>query len=130
MSEPWPSLPLKAWQATYDTLHMWTQMAGKVRLALSPPVNHWWSTALYVTPRGLTTSSIPYENRCFDLSFDFLDHRLIARTSEGIVKSLALESKSVAKFYREIMALLRSLDMDVKIDRIPQEFPNPIPFDE
>jgi len=91
MSEVWPSLPLKEWQATYDTLHMWTQIVGKVRLALSPQANHWWSSALYVTPRGLSTSLIPHGTRAFDLNFDFLDHRLIIRTSDGATKSLALE---------------------------------------
>ena len=80
--EPWPALPLEAWQDTYATLHMWTQIVGKIRKALTPLVNHWWNVTLYVTPRGLTTSTIPWESRVFDIEFDFLEHQLVIRTSD------------------------------------------------
>jgi uncharacterized protein DUF5996 len=129
-NEVWPSLPMKEWQETYDTLHMWTQIIGKIRLVLSPLVNHWWETALYVTPRGLTTSSIPYGFRQFEMLFDFIDHRLLIQTTEGDVRSLALIPMSVADFYRELMELLHSLDIDVKINPIPQEYPDRTPFDQ
>ena len=130
VSEVWPSLPLEAWQDTYGTLHMWTQIIGKVRLALSPPLNHWWNVTLYVTPRGLTTSPIPYNARTFEVSFDFLDHLLWVRTSDGTSRAMALYPRSVANFYRELMALLRSLGIEVTINPLPQEVPNPIRCDE
>jgi Family of unknown function (DUF5996) len=129
-AEVWPALPLAAWQDTYDTLHMWTQIVGKVRLTLSPPVNHWWATALYVTPRGLTTSSIPYGTRTFDVTLDFIDHNLFIQTSEGTTRAMGLYPRSVADFYREFMALLRSLGIDVRINTLPQEVANPIRCDE
>lgn len=128
--ETWPSLPLAAWQDTYATLHMWTQIVGKVRLELTPLVNHWWNVPLYLTARGLTTSPIPYGRRSFAVDFDFLDHRLIVNTSEGLTKTLALAPRSVADFYREFMALLRSLDIAVEIYATPVEIPDPIPFAE
>src|SRR3954470_987725 len=78
----WPALPYEEWRDTYETLHMWTQIVGKIRLALSPIVNHWWQTTLYVTPRGLGTSPIPYGNRTFEIDFDFIDHTLAVQTSE------------------------------------------------
>src|SRR6266436_4650310 len=90
VTDMWPSLPLKEWENTYATLHMWTQIVGKVRLAQTPLVNHWWNTTLYVTSRGLTTSPIPYGNRTFEIDFDFIDHSLPIRTSDGITRSLAL----------------------------------------
>ncbi len=126
----WPELPLTAWQNTYQTLHMWTQIVGKVQLALNPPVNHWWSVALYVTPRGLTTSSIPYGARIFDVAFDFVDHALWVRASDGASRRLALYPRSVADFYREFMAMLHALDIYVTINPLPQEVPNPIRCDE
>ena len=104
----WPALPLDAWQDTYATLHLWTQLVGKVRLALSPPVNHWWHVTLYVTPRGLTTSPIPYGTRTFEVSFDFIDHNLLIQTSDGARKELGLYSRSVAAFYHEFMCALRA----------------------
>jgi hypothetical protein len=130
VSEVWPSLPLAAWQDTYQTLHMWTQIVGKVRLALSPPLNHWWATALYVTPRGLTTSAIPYGTRTFDVAFDFLDHTLWVQSSDGGRRAMGLYPRSVADFYREFMALLRALGLDVTINPLPQEVANPIRCDE
>ena len=129
-NEFWPALPLESWQDTYSTLHMWTQIVGKIRLALSPLVNHWWNVPLYVNARGLTTSMIPYHDAKFELSFDFIDHRLLLYTSDGRRQSLPLEAKSVAEFYRQVMEMLREADIEVKIWRMPVEIPNPIPFDE
>ncbi|HEX3661564.1 MAG TPA: DUF5996 family protein [Acidobacteriaceae bacterium] len=126
----WPALPLAEWADTCATLHMWTQIVGKVRLTLTPLVNHWWNVPLYVTARGLTTSRIPYGARAFELRFDFLAHRLVLETSEGAVKTLALEPRTVADFYRECLAMLASEGIDVKIWRMPVEVPNPIAFDE
>jgi hypothetical protein len=126
----WPALPLEAWQDTYATLHMWTQIVGKVRLALSPPLNHWWTVTLYVSPRGLTTSSIPFGTRAFEVAFDFLDHTLWIQSSDGARRAMGLYPRSVADFYREFMALLRSLGIDVAINPLPQEVANPIRCDE
>jgi hypothetical protein len=126
----WPALPLADWQETYQTLHMWTQIVGKVRLALSPPLNHWWQVTLYVTPRGLTTSSIPNGARTFEVAFDFLDHTLGIETSDRAHRAMGLYPRSVADFYREFMALLRSLGIEVRINPLPQEIANPIRFDE
>jgi len=126
----WPALPLDSWKDTCATLHMWTQIVGKVRLGLTPLVNHWWNVPLYVTARGLTTSRIPYGERAFELWFDFIGHRLVLETSDGIVKMLPLTPRSVADFYQEFMAMLRSTGIEVKIWRMPVEIPNPIPFDQ
>ena len=128
--ECWPSLPLDSWNDTRATLHMWTQIVGKVRLALTPLVNHWWNVPLYVTPRGLTTSIMPYGERSFELRFDFLKHQLVLETSDGAMKTLPLTPKPVADFYQEFVRLLRSEDIDVKIWRMPVEIQGPIPFDE
>jgi uncharacterized protein DUF5996 len=128
--ECWPSLPLDSWKDTYATLHMWTQIVGKVRLALTPLVNHWWNVPLYVTVRGLTTSLIPYGERSFELRFDFLNHQLVLETSNGALKALPLEPKTVADFYSEFMSLLRGEDIKVKVWHMPVEIPNPIPFDQ
>jgi hypothetical protein len=125
----WPELPLDAWQDTYATLHMWTQIVGKVRLALSPRVNHWWEVPLYVNARGLTTSPIPYGAGIFEVQFDFIDHKLSIQTSWGSSKILALKPQSVANFYAEFMAALKSLGIDVKIWTTPSEVPNPTPFE-
>src|ERR1700733_8389389 len=97
-SESWPALPLSAWADTYATLHMWAQIVGKVRLALSPRVNHWWEVPLYVSARGLTTSPIPYSKGIFEIDFDFIDHRLNVTTSWGEAKSIHLEPRAVADF--------------------------------
>ena len=105
----WPELPLEAWQDTYATLHMWTQIVGKVRLALSPHINHWWEVPLYVNARGLTTSPIPYEHRTFEVQFDFIEHELSISVNDGHRKSLPLRSQTVADFYAEFLATLRSL---------------------
>ena len=126
----WPALPLSAWQETRDTLHMWTQMVGKTRLALAPPQNHWWHVALYVTARGLTSSPIPAGTRTFEIDFDFIDHRLIVKTSEGAIRDIALRPQIVADFYREYMALLASLGIAVKLWPVPVEVDHTIPFPE
>jgi hypothetical protein len=128
--ECWPALPLESWKDTCATLHMWTQMVGKVRLRLTPLVNHWWNVPLYVSARGLSTSLIPYGERGFELWFDFIGHRLVLETSDGMSKSLALKPESVAEFHQELMEMLRSAGIEVKIWRMPVEIPNPIPFDE
>jgi hypothetical protein len=109
---------------------MWTQIVGKVRLALTPLVNHWWNVPLYVSARGLTTSRIPYAERAFELWFDFIKHQLVLETSDGIVKTIPLAPRSVADFYREFMAMLHSAEIEVKIWHMPVEIPNPIAFDQ
>ncbi|MGB7149768.1 MAG: DUF5996 family protein, partial [Terriglobales bacterium] len=123
-------LALDSWKDTCATLHLWTQMVGKVRLRLTPLVNHWWNVPLYVTARGLTTSRIPYGQRAFELSFDFIGHQLVLETSDGMVKTLPLVPKSVAEFYGEFMEMLRSARIEVKIWRMPVEIPDPIAFDK
>lgn len=124
----WPALPLAEWNATRETLHMWTQVVGKIRLALSPRENHWWEVPLYVTARGLTTSAIPYPAGVFEMEFDFIDHVLRVATCQGQTKAIPLAPKSVAQFYREVMEALRALEIQVKIWPVPVEIPNPIPF--
>ena len=130
LPESWPALPLEAWKDTYATLHMWMQIVGKVRLALTPLVNHWWNVPLYVDARGLTTSAIPYQNDVFEIRFDFLDHQLVLQTSEGLRKTLPLAPRTVAAFYRDFLALLDSAGITAHIWKMPVEIPNPIPFDE
>jgi hypothetical protein len=127
-ADPWPSLPLEEWEATRATLHMWTQIIGKVRLALSPHVNHWWEVPLYVNARGMTTSSIPYGDRVFEIEFDFIDHNLAIRGSDRATKFVPLYARSVADFYSETMAVLRAIGIDVKIWTKPCELADPIPF--
>jgi len=117
----WPELPLEAWQDTYATLHMWTQIVGKVRLALSPRINHWWEVPLYVNARGLTTSAIPYGDGIFEVQFNFIDHKLEIETSWGSNKTLPLKPQSVADFYSAFMAALKSIGIEVKIWTMPVE---------
>src|ERR1700685_4405150 len=126
----WPDLPWQDWESTATTLHMWTQIVGKTRLALTPLMNHWWNVPLYVTARGLSTSAMPYRDGLFELEFDFLDHRLNARLSSGNNGSLLLRPQSVADFYAEYRDLLHSLDVSVEINATPVEVANPIPFPE
>jgi hypothetical protein len=126
----WLSLPLEEWKDTRDTLHLWTQIVGKIRLVQTPLVNHWWNVPLYVSPHGLTTSAIPYDAGNFEIEFDFIHHQLIIKTSSGIVKTLSLRPQTVAEFYRELMKCLQSIGIEVKIRAIPDELPNPIPFAE
>ncbi|MDX6692571.1 MAG: hypothetical protein QOF02_174 [Blastocatellia bacterium] len=128
-AEVWPQLPLEEWQDTYATLHMWTQVVGKIRLAQTPLVNHWWNVPLYVSPRGLTTTAMPYEERTFEMIFDFIDHQLHIICSDGAIKSIALAPRSVADFYREVMETLAAMAIKVKIWTTPVEVPDPVPFE-
>ena len=126
----WPSLPLEAWQDTYTTLHMWTQIVGKIRLALSPPVNHWWHCALYVSPRGLTTSAMPYKQRLLEMEFDLLNHKLHICTSDNQERAVQLQPRTVADFYQEVMAKLQEVDVQLGIYTRPQEVSDAIPFEQ
>ena len=127
----WPELPLDDWQETYSTLHLWTQIIGKVRLAKAPMMNHWWQVPLYVTCRGLTTSPIPHENgRCFQIDFDFVDHRLLIGATDGRTASLPLAPCSVADFYRRVMDQLKALGLEVRIWPVQIQIPDPIPFEK
>jgi hypothetical protein len=128
--EAWPSLPPETWPATQATLHRWTQLVGKLRLKLSPPQNHYWQSTLYVSTRGLTTSPIPYGSELFQVDFDFLDHHLLIDTSWGRSEQVALEPRSVADFYAEVMAALGRLGIQVRIWTHPVEMPDPIPFEQ
>ncbi|MEV6904028.1 DUF5996 family protein [Amycolatopsis sp. NPDC051372] len=130
VADPWPALRVDDWTDTRDTLHMWTQVVGKIRMANTPPVNHWWQVPLYVSARGLTTSSIPNGNQLFDLEFDFVDHRLNIRVSNGAHGQVVLESKPVAVFYRETVAALANLGIEVSIWATPVEVERAIPFAE
>jgi hypothetical protein len=127
---PWPSLPLEEWKDTYATLHRWTQIVGKIRLVQTPLINHWWNVTLYVTSRGLTTSPIPYEGHIFEIEFDFIDHSLLINSSDGSSKTVRLYSRSVAEFYEETMAALRSLGIAVTIWTIPVEVEERTPFEQ
>ncbi|HEY3066642.1 MAG TPA: DUF5996 family protein [Methylomirabilota bacterium] len=121
-------LPLAEWRETHDTLHMWMQIVGKTRLALTPRENHWWNVPLYVTARGLTTTPIPYGDRTFEVAFDFIDHRLRVVTSEGTVRDLPLAPQSVADFYRAYVDLLAGLGITVKLWPVPVETDHTVPF--
>jgi hypothetical protein len=127
-AEAWPALDLAAWRDTYATLHLWTQIVGKTRLALAPPVNHWWHVALLVSSRGLTTGTIPYGRGAFEVEFDFLSHVLTIRTSADTTRTLPLVPRSVADFYAEYRALLEGLGIRVEMTSKPCELPDPIPF--
>ena len=126
----WPELPWRDWEPTLSTLHMWVQIVGKVRLALAPPLNHWWHVPLYVTARGLTTSPIPYGDREFQVDFDFVDHQLRVTDGDPGAFSMAFEPRSVARFYREFLAGLRARGIDVDISPHPVEVAHPVPFDQ
>jgi uncharacterized protein DUF5996 len=126
----WPALPLAEWEDTYRTLHMWTQIVGKIRLGLAPLQNHWWNAALYVNHCGLTTSPIPYRGGAFELQFNFVDHQMELYVPGGTKQRFALSPKSVAAFYRELFSMLHDAGIDVQINRKPQEVPNPIFFDQ
>jgi Family of unknown function (DUF5996) len=129
-AELWPALPYDDWKDSCTTLHLWTQIVGKIRLAQTPWVNHSWHVTLYVTPRGLTTSPIPYDGRAFQIDFDFIDHALLIQTSDGEERRLALEPRAVAEFHAALMATLAELDIRVRINGSPNEISNPIPFRE
>src|SRR5215210_1083897 len=133
----WPELILEDWQDTLATVHMWTQIVGKIRMETTPLVNHWWNVPLYVTARGLTTSPMPSGRRIFEIEFDFIDHKLLIECNDGATASLDLRPQSVADFYKELMAALRGLGIDVKIWTTPVEVPGPstavreaIPFEQ
>jgi len=128
--QTWPALPLEAWSDTFATLHMWTQIAGKIRMAQSPWINHSWHVTLYVTTRGLTTSPIPYLSRTFEIEFDFVNHKLILLASDGRTGGFPLEPQSVAAFYRRLMEELEKLDIHVDIHKKPNEVADPIQFDQ
>src|SRR6202035_5787203 len=126
----WPELPYAAWRGTAATLQLWTQIVGKVRLSLTPWLNHSWQVALYVTARGLGTSPIPFGNEILEIEFDFVSHRLLARTSQGEERTLALEPQSVADFYSRVPDLLSAVGVSVSINEMPCEVPDPIRFSE
>jgi hypothetical protein len=128
-SNQWPSLPFAEWKDTAATLHMWTQIVGKVRLMLSPWTNHSWHVTLYVTSRGLTTSPIPYGSQSFEIQFDFIDHQLLLDKSDGARRTIELKPQSVAQFYRNLMKTLSDLELPVTIHTTPNEIENAIPFD-
>src|SRR5262245_1854999 len=127
--ERWPSLPYAAWKDTRDTVHMWTQIVGKIALATAPPLNHSWGVALQVTARGLATRVLPYERRSFTIEFDFVSHRLVIKTSEGEQRHLPLAPQTVAEFYRVLMRTLEEMHLPVKIWSMPVEVPTPIRFE-
>lgn len=129
-TELFPPIRLAEWEPTKDTLHLWTQIIGKIRLVQTPLINHFWNVTLYISARGLTTSAIPYEKGVFEIEFDFIDHNLVIKTSQGETKTIRLEPKSVARFYEEVMKTLRSLGINCVIHAVPDEIPNAIPFAE
>jgi hypothetical protein len=126
----WPELPTAKWRDTYDTLHLWTQIVGKIRFARSPWLNHSWHVALYVTARGLSTSPIPDGTRSFQIDFDFIAHELRISTSDGAQHQFALSGNSVASFYKSVMAVLGELGVTVEIDEMPNEMPEPVKFSQ
>ncbi|HEY8102217.1 MAG TPA: DUF5996 family protein [Burkholderiaceae bacterium] len=129
-AEYWPALPYEDWKETCTTLHMWTQIVGKIRRVQTPWINHSWHVALYLTARGMTTSPIPYRNRTFQIDFDFIEHRLLIQTSDAMTRVMRLEPRSVADFYREFFSQLSSLGLDIKIYPVPNEVINAIPFEQ
>lgn len=126
----WPALPLDEWWETRDTLHRWTQIPGKIRMELTPLVNHWWNVPLYVTPRGLTTSTILQGDRWFDMEFDFLADALHIRVSNGASRDVALAPRSVADFHDEVFSALRTLGLGCSINPVPSECEDTIPLDK
>jgi hypothetical protein len=126
----WPDLPLAAWSETCDTLHLWTQIVGKARIALTPLINHWWNATFFVTARGLSAPAMPYGGRTVDIAFDFINHQLLIETSDGRVESFSLKAMTVADFYNECMQRLRRLGIDIHIWTMPGEIENAIPFDQ
>jgi hypothetical protein len=128
--EVWPSLPLEAWSATFDTLHLWTQIVGKIQVVQCPWVNHSWHVTLRVTSRGLTTLAIPHDTRTLQIEFDFISHELVIKVSDGQIATIPLRPQSVAVFYRRLMGELETLSLPVKIHRTPNEIAEPIPFDQ
>lgn len=129
-ADAWPELNYADWKDTCATLHMWTQIVGKIRLKLAPWTNHSWHVTLYVTARGLTTSPIPHGADTFEIRFDFIDHHLRILKSDGAQKTIELKPQTVAAFYNAVMGALDELKLPVKIDILPNEIVNPIPFDQ
>ncbi len=129
-TQAWPALPIAEWQPTRDTLHMWAQIVGKIRMELTPAVNHWWHVPLYIGARGLTTSAIPYAGRAFEMTFDFIDHQLKIATSDGQKRSIDLVPQTVADFYTKVMRAMEELGLPCRIWTMPVEVPSPIPFDK
>jgi uncharacterized protein DUF5996 len=129
-NEAWPALPYESWKDTYATLHMWMQVIGKVALAQAPPLNHSWGVAFQITPRGIATRPLPHRLRTFTIEFDFIDHQLWIRASDGTTRALPLEPRTVADFYRNVMTLLREMDLPVTIWPMPVEIPSPVRFTE
>jgi hypothetical protein len=129
-SDAWPSLPLQAWAETYATLHMWMQIVGKIRLVQSPWINHSWHVTLYPTAVGLSTLSIPYRNRAFEIEFDFIEHRLTVQSSDGRSAALPLEPHSDAAYYTRLQEEMAKLELQVSIHRKPNEIENAIAFDQ
>jgi len=125
----WPPLPLDAWRDTYATVHMWSQIVGKIALALTPRLNHFWNVALQITPRGLSTPLLRHGNRLFTMTFDFVAHELVIQTSEGVVEKIPLEPRSVKAFYEIVMDTLRRMGLETRIWPMPVEIPDPIRFD-
>ena len=130
VQDRWPALPYSEWKDTYATLHMWSQIVGKIALALAPPLNHSWGVALQVSPRSLVTRRLPHGDRSFTIEFDFVDHRLAIRASDGSERSVLLRPRTVADFYAEVMAALGAMGLGVKIWPMPVEVPSPIRFDQ
>jgi Family of unknown function (DUF5996) len=130
MDDLWPALAYEDWKDTYNTLHLWTQVVGKIALAQSPPINHSWAIALQITPRGLATRMLPHRRRAFMMEFDFIDHQLVIRASDGAVRTIALEPRTVADFYREVLRTLDAMALPVKIWPVAVELPTPIRLDE
>lgn len=128
--EVWPPLPYEEWKDTYATLHMWMQIVGKITIKLAPPLNHGWGIALHLTARGLTTRPLTYGNRSFTIGFDFISHMLVIQTSDGERRAMTLAPRSVAEFYREFMAMMHAMSLDVEIWPVPVEIPDPIPFEK
>src|SRR5215510_7470984 len=125
----WPALPSETWRDTYPTLHMWTQIVGKICLALTPMTNHYWNVALQVTPLGLTTPLMPYRDRAFTIAFDFVSQQLVIQASDGATETISLEPRTVADFYQLLISTLRRMNIDVRIWTMPVEIPNPIRFE-
>jgi hypothetical protein len=126
----WPALPYDAWRDTYATLHMWSQMVGKVALALAPPINHSWAISLHLTARGLATRNLPHGDRTLTMEFDFIEHQLVIRTTDGAARSLPLKARSVAQFYAEFTDTLQAMALPVKISSMPVEVAAPIRFED
>ena len=126
----WPDLPLSAWSDACDTLQLWTQIVGKVRIAVTPLINHWWNATLFVTARGLAAPAMPYAHGTFNITFDFVSHRLVIETSDGGAEAFALKPMPVCDFYSEFMGRLHRLGVDVAIRTMPCEIPGAVPFDK